>query len=510
MDTKRKASIRRLPHGGARLGVRLPLLRRRRWRNHTGNQAVDPVAIVEARSPEDLAEAVAEARRKGLTVRMIGSGHSWSDVALTTGYMIPADGFVGVELFPAGLRRSGDREAPLVSVGSGTTIKAVNDWLERNGLALIQMGGYDGQTLAGVVSTSTHGSGLRFKPFPDYIRSIDLVDGTGKFRRVEPADGPTDARAFRGEQRAWELTQEDGWFDAVVCGMGCMGMIVSLAIEVRESFRLTEVRTVTDWNTVRAQLLAGEPRKHEHYEVYINPYPRDGPGSNRCIVTIRTEGSTADAAARRPWLPELMGHLPWITLGVMQLFEKLAPGKIPGLLDTSLKLIRCPKGYTNASYLVFNIGSTNNLRAYSGEMGVPTADNQHVAAVERMIEIAELYRRDGTIFHTSPVSLRFVAPSRALMSMMHDRETMMMELIQLVDTDGGQEVIAAHEEALAEFGVRPHWGQINTLAGSAEIAKRYGGLSAWESVRAQLDPHGVFASPFSRRVGITSEGVSSS
>jgi FAD/FMN-containing dehydrogenase len=122
MDTQRKASIRRLPHGGARLGVRLPLLRRRRWRNHSCNQAVDPVAIVEARSPEDLAEAVAEARRKGLTVRMIGSGHSWSDVALATGYMIPADGFVGVEQFPAGLRRSGDHEAPLVSVGSGTTI----------------------------------------------------------------------------------------------------------------------------------------------------------------------------------------------------------------------------------------------------------------------------------------------------------------------------------------------------------------------------------------------------
>ena len=510
MDTKRKARIRRLPHGGARLGTRLPLLRRRRWRNHTGNQAVDPVAIVDARSPADLAEAVAEARARSLTVRMVGSGHSWSDVALTTGYMVPADGFVGVEPFPAALRRPGDREAPLVCVGSGTTIRAVNDWLERNGLALIQMGGYDGQTLAGVVSTSTHGSGFQFKPFPDYVRSIDLVDGTGRFRRIEPEDGPTDERAFRDGRPEWELTQNDEWFDAVACGMGCMGLIVSLAIEVRDAFRLTEVRTLTDWSTVRAQLLAGEPHKHDHYEVYINPYPRDGPGSNRCIVTIRTEGSKQGAATHRPWLPELMGHLPWITLGVMQLFEKLAPQRIPGLLDSSLKLIECPKGYTNASYRVFNIGSTNNLRAYSGEMGVPTEGNRHVAAVERMIEIAERYRRDGAILHTSPVSLRFVAPSRALMSMMHGRETMMMELIQLVDTDGGQEVIAAHEEALAEFGVRPHWGQINTLAGSAEIAKRYSGLAAWQSVRARLDPDGVFSSPFSRRVGITAQGVSSS
>ena len=58
------------------------------------------------------------------------------------------------------------------------------------------MGGYDAQTIAGVVSTSTHGSGLAFGPFPDMVRSLDLVVAGGELVRVEPADGITDPGAL--------------------------------------------------------------------------------------------------------------------------------------------------------------------------------------------------------------------------------------------------------------------------------------------------------------------------
>jgi len=82
----------------------------------------------------------------------------------------------------------------------------------------------------------------------------------------------------------------------------------------------------------------------------------------------------------------------------------------------------------------------------------------------------------------------------------------MIELIQLVDTYGGVEILAAHQDALAPLGVRAHWGQINTL-GPEELAARYPGLPAWETVRRELDPRDVFASPFSKRVGITARAA---
>src|ERR1700750_638063 len=177
------------PNAGTQRSVRLPLRRRRQWHNHTGNQAVDAVCVVPARSVEELVAAVGRARDEGLTIRCVGSGHSWSDVALTTGYLVSPQHLGGVERVKKELLRSGVDGEYLVSVGSGNRIHEVNAWLDRHGLALQQMGGYDGQTLAGVVSTSTHGSGMKFGPFPDYVRSVDLVDGTGTPRRIEPSGG---------------------------------------------------------------------------------------------------------------------------------------------------------------------------------------------------------------------------------------------------------------------------------------------------------------------------------
>jgi len=490
------------PRWGARHPIRRPLLRRRRWTNATGNQGVDPVELVPAGSGEDLAAAVQEAQDNGLTVRAVGSGHSWSDVALTTGYLVPPEGLTGVERLHVEDVRDGVDHEMLVRVGSGTTVRELNERLAREGLALRQMGGFDGQTLAGVISTSTHGSGIGFPPFPDYLRSIDLVDGAGRRRRIEPTDGPT------ARHPDWPLTRNDEWFDAVACGMGCMGLIVSLVIEVREAFELTEVRRLSTWQEVREELEADAPHDHAHYEVYLNPYAHDEAGSNRCIVTTREQEDGKGGPRHRPRIPELLGYLWFLPAAFVRLVSWLRPSLIPRLIDASLSAIVCA-AYTNSSYLVFNVGSANNLRVYSAEMAVPMDHARHIEAVETVLETAERFRRTGSIYHTSFVALRFVAPSRALMSMMQGRETMTIELIQMIDTDGGQEILAAHEEALSGLDVRPHWGQINTLTAGRELAERYPGLAAWEAVRHELDPAGVFASPFSKRVGLTLQGVSS-
>src|SRR3989441_12848642 len=71
------------------------------------------------------------------------------------------------------------------------------------------MGGYDGQTVAGVISTSTHGSGITFGPLPEQIRSLDLVAGGGAGYRIERGDGPTDPAAFARRYPERRLVQGD-------------------------------------------------------------------------------------------------------------------------------------------------------------------------------------------------------------------------------------------------------------------------------------------------------------
>ena len=476
--------------------------RRKTWRNHTGNQTCDPLRRYAPESIEELARVVEEAERVGATVRAVGSGHSWSDAALTYGFLVEPQGLAQPLDLEADLLRDGVDPAPLVRVGSGMRVRELNAHLASRSLALSQMGGYDGQTVAGVISTSTHGSGIGLGPFPDFVRSLDLVACGGAVNRIEPAGGPTDPHAFAEHHPDRRLVQDNRVFDAALVGVGCLGLVHSVVLEVQPAYWLTEVRTPSTWDEVRAELEAGDVlRDNRHYEVYLNPY-----GKRRCLVTTRnpTDHGGRGPGRRRNSIPEFLALLP-ITPHVINLIVDLFPSLTPRLLDSALSAL-ADKEFTSDSFRVLNIGTANLLPAYSSEIGVPVDERGlHLEAVERIVAIAARHRELGAIYHTSPIALRFVKRSRASLSMMEGRDTLMIELIQATRTEGGFELLAAYEDALYELEGRPHWGQVNWLTGGVHhIATLYPRLEEWLEVHGRLNETGVFDGPFSRRAGIAS------
>ena len=207
---------RGVERSAARAGdERAPPSRSATWRNHLGNQSIDPLRIYAPRLDRRGGGHRRAAERTGVTARAVGSGHSWSDVALTTGFVIQTDLLAAR---PPPSRTSCGPNGPsasLVRVEAGIRIRELNTYLDGQGLALSNMGGYDHQTVAGVISTSTHGSGIGFGPLNDVVRSLDMVAGNGRVYRIEPSDGPTDPEAYvaqHGERRT--LCQSDGWFYA--------------------------------------------------------------------------------------------------------------------------------------------------------------------------------------------------------------------------------------------------------------------------------------------------------
>jgi hypothetical protein len=494
--------------------------RRRRWRNMARTQSVDPLGIFRPQSCDEIVEIVQRAEKEGVSVRAVGSRHSWSDVALGSGYVLRPEGLARpLDLEERLLRRSReDSPERLVRVEAGMRIRDLNRWLDREqGLALSNMGGYDGQTVAGVISTSTHGSGLRFGPLSDFVRSVDLVAAGGQRYRIEPEHGPTDRELWEPEHPDWELVQDDDRFAAVRVGMGCLGVIYAVILVVEPGYLLTEVRRPSTWEDLREDLHRGallDPQRHRHFELFLSPYARKSDGKHPCMITTRDRLTGElppwwSSRRRRNWLAELLSGVP----GMGQLIRAVAnavPRATPTFMQMTLNGLSDDE-YTNTSYRVLNIGAANSLPAYSAEIGVPVDDRRrHVAAVERIIEIADEHRRIGEIFHTSPIALRFVRSSSAHMSMMQGCDTMMIELIQLKGTRGGLEVLAAYENALYAFDGRPHWGQVNTLTGSHElVASLYEQLPSWLDAHATLNSSHVFDSPFSKRVGIAAHRAGS-
>jgi hypothetical protein len=86
--------------------------------------------------------------------------------------------------------------------------------------------------------------------------------------------------------------------------------------------------------------------------------------------------------------------------------------------------------------------------------------------------------------------------------MMHDRASMIFELILVTGTPGAYELLAGYEEALADLDARAHWGQYNTLT-NERIQATYPRWDEWMSVERQFNSSGVFDSPFTQRVGIS-------
>lgn len=478
---------------------------RRRWRNHTGNQECTPRSIEHPASLDELVALVRRAEDEGTTVRAVGAHHSWSDVALTEGLLLEPGAMSGLQPLDDGCLRAGVDPGTHARVLGGTSLRVLNPALHDAAQALANMGGYDAQTIAGVISTSTHGSGLAFGPFCDAVRSLDLVIAGGEVVRVEPADGPTDPAAFarvHGGDRA--LVQNDERFAAAACGMGCLGLIASLVIGVRERFFLNETRTVTTWEAIRDELAVEQLERHEHYELFLSPYARRD-GAHSVLVTTRTAHHDPadlpqDKRERHP-LTEMASAFPGTWLAV-RAAARLAPGLLASRFEWLLRSM-ADDGYAGRSYEVFNIGEANKVPAYSSELGVTLEGGRHVEAVDRILRIAAERRRSERLIHTSPIALRFVAPSRASASMMHGRPTMMIELIMAKGTRRGYDLLDVYERELADLEVRPHWGQHNRLSAASDLHVLYPEWERWLRVYREHNASGVFDSPFTDRLGIS-------
>ena len=237
----------------------------------------------------------------------------------------------------------------LVRVEAGATIKYLNrKLLKDQGKALKNMGSFDGQTLAGAVNTSTHGTGARLQALSDSVRSVELITvvespaqpGTPLVRsyRIEPSSGITDREAFESDvgKHGTTLIQDDEVFDSVVVGYGCMGVAYAYTLEVRDRFFLHEDARSMLWNDFKNYIadLRGEPdyskdfrnvvgARHFQFRVNIADVDANDNLNPRCLLLSHREphryGGTAinfDAWPSEPswwsatglsWPPERTG-----------------------------------------------------------------------------------------------------------------------------------------------------------------------------------------------------------
>ncbi len=480
---------------------------RRTWKNWAGNQSSTPDTSFWPENRSDLIEIIRLAEQERKTVRAVGSGHSWSDVAKTDDYLVYPEKLTRIlDIDEYGLRDPLPlQKRLLLHVESGITIRSLNKVLDERGLAFINLGGYDGQTICGVTSTSTHGSGIAFLPLCDFIKSMEIVSAGGKVFRIEPSLSSgmtlTDPAVFTSrwpDRRTHELVQDDEWFYAALVGMGCLGVIYSVVLEVREKFMLKETRTLTNWADVKRHLSDGKIYSTaEHYELLLNPYKVDG--RNRCLITTRVETTKAGHAERSIYIKyrEVLDTSVWW----VNFLARFWPIKIKNTLTSALEAL-ADDDFTGKSFKVFHIGDANEFKVFSAEYAIPVENDTWITAIDRLMDTAERIGRDKNMYLTVPVAVRFVKGTRALLSPMYGRDTCMLEVIGLREVKDTVYILKQIEETLQANAVRPHWGQVNHITFDQLTSMYHESYRRWKAVHDILNATGTFSGPFTRRIGI--------
>jgi FAD/FMN-containing dehydrogenase len=234
----------------------------------------------------DLDELIQEARQLGKRVRALGSGWALSDIAITDGWLVNTKMLNGAfeitdRYFDA--RYDPEKRPFVVLAQAGMSIGELNVYLEtqpQNGVrrALQTSGIGAGQTVAGAVSGSTHGSGIKFGSTPDFVVGIHLVTGTGTSCWIERASKPVMNDGFVAALGAQPI-RDDDVFNAAVVSFGCFGIIAAVAIETSPIYHLkfAPVRDVghDDLKRRLRELASADfsnPEVPYHYEFVFNPY----------------------------------------------------------------------------------------------------------------------------------------------------------------------------------------------------------------------------------------------
>jgi len=424
-------------------------------RNWAGNAACLPLRVEHPASTDEVSAAVAEAHREKQRVKVIGAGHSFTPAAMTSGVLLSLDRMRSVRHVDAARGR--------VTVDAGITLRTLADELDAVGLAMPNLGDINVQSLAGAISTATHGTGRALGNLATTVVGIELVDGTGE---VVSCDEHTDPELLRIAR----------------VGVGALGVVTALTLQCVPAFNLHARETIEQLDDVLADIDAFT-RSADHAELYWMP------GSRRCQVkrNERTDEPARPqsrlAYVRDKYLAENLAFGAACRLG--RRFPTLAPpiGKLVAAALSERDLV-------DRSDRIFT--SPRHVRFVEMEYGVPLA--QLAEAVDRVRQLTRTLSYP-VLF---PIEVRVSAADDIALSTGYGRENGWVAVHQYRGAPY-EEYFQGVERIMDDYGGRPHWGKLHFQT-AASLRDRYPEWDAFAGLRARLDPAGMFRNDYVDRV----------
>ncbi|NLF05475.1 MAG: FAD-binding protein [Actinomycetales bacterium] len=429
------------------------------WRNWSRTAVATPAHRLAPRDESEVSRAVRLARERGLPVRTVGGGHSFTPAAVTDGVLLSLDHLSGIESVEP------TADGALVTVGAGIRLGALNAALFARGWAMENLGDIDKQSLAGAVSTGTHGTGARFGGLPTQVAGLRVVGADGEVRAV---------------------THGDELFEAGRLSLGAVGVVTAMTLRVVPAYSLLAREEPWDLTDALSSLEGpdGWWETEDHVDLYWFPHTR------RAMVKRNTRvplGEGPRMSRARRWVDDEL-----LSNGVFEGVNRLAavaPRVVPSVNQVSARGLSA-RTYAAPSADVFVTPRRVVFREM--EYAVPREDLRGV-----LDELSGWLTRSREPV-PFPVEVRCARADDVWLSTAHGRASAYVAVHQYHRMRHAR-YFAAAEAIFREAGGRPHWGKMHSL-GRAELAGLYPRFSDFLRVRAGADPDGVFRNPYTDKV----------
>ncbi len=427
-------------------------LRAGKWRNWSGSVRGQPRAIAQPASIDELARQMADFGRAGRQVRVVGAGHSFTPLAQTDDVLMTLDGMQGVI--------SADEDRGTVTVLGGTRLARLGEELHARGVAQENLGDINQQSIAGAISTSTHGTGTGFGSIATQVAGLTLVTAQGDVVECSPEQNP-------------EI------FQAARVSLGLLGVVAAVTLRVVPTKKVN-LRTRREALTSMLAHLDEYKRANTHFEFYWFPYTDGGQAKfvNATDAPVKQGGA---------WANFNKIVLENGALKVLSEISRLVPPLAPTVCKISVAGIT-PIDEVNYSHLIYT--TPRLVRFQEMEYSIPA---EHFPAV--MAEIRERINQKRYKVNF-PIECRFVKGDDIWLSTAYGRDSAYIAA-HMYRGMPYKEYFAGLEEIYTRYDGRPHWGKLHTRD-AAYLAAHYPHWEDFRRVRSQLDPQGVFLNAYLR------------
>ena len=424
-------------------------------KNWAGNITWNPSEIAYPTSEEAIQQVVLRAANNRKKIRTIGSGHSFTALCRTNDVLVSLDKYQGLVRV--------DKNKCQAVVKAGTKLNHLGALLFKEGMAMENLGDIDVQSIAGTISTSTHGTGTQFGTISTQVIALRFVNGKGEIVDCSATENPA-------------------LFKAVQVSLGVLGIITQITLHCVPLYKLcihSKRESLTEILPTLPERLEG----NRNFEFMWLPYTEYALTKSSNIVNNQAPDKVSFL---NYWTEYVLENF---TFKLLCEYARFFPSQNKAISKLSARFI---SDVTKVHYSHKVYATQRLVKFREMEYNIPA---DVLPAVWK--EVVKVVNSGKYNIHF-PIEVRWAKGDDIFMSPAYGRDSAYLAC-HVYSKKECAPYFQALENVFSDYGGRPHWGKMNTLK-HQDVAKLYPEFPTFMKHRSEQDPDDIFISPYMQQL----------